>query len=177
MFVSGQIRFVLITSISRFSKKGTKPHVREWISTAFLPELFTLPKTTRIISWRAVLRRKTYWSQRVLSYLLLLFFLYFSKPLFRGLPWRIAAWLKEFAVTVFRPASLIPRLISCVFVFSFAAVKNSCDSEFLKCEHECYEPNKGRAECRCRDGYTLQSDGQSCAGETPLSKARPALGF
>ena len=64
-----------------------------------------------------------------------------------------------------------------LFVFSFAAVKNSCDSEFLKSEHECYEPNKGRAECRCRDGYTLQSDGQSCAGETPLSMAHPALGF
>lgn len=56
-------------------------------------------------------------------------------------------------------------------------MKNSCDSEFLKCEHECYKPNKGRAECRCRDGYTLQSDGQSCAGETPLSMVRPAEGF
>ena len=54
-------------------------------------------------------------------------------------------------------------------------MKNSCDSEFLKCEHECYEPNKGRAACRCRDGYTLLSDGQSCAGKTSLSMARPAV--
>ena len=74
-------------------------------------------------------------------------------------------------------ACLIPWLISCLFVFFSPAVKNSCDSEFLRCEHECYEPDKGRAECRCRDGYTLLSDGQSCAGKTPLSMARLAEGF
>lgn len=46
-------------------------------------------------------------------------------------------------------------------------MKSSCHSDFLKCEHLCYEPPQGRAECRCREGYTLQNDGVSCSGNTP----------
>lgn len=44
-------------------------------------------------------------------------------------------------------------------------VKSSCHSEFLKCEHFCHEEYNARAECRCREGYTLQSDGASCSGK------------
>ncbi|XP_068720953.1 matrilin-2-like [Montipora capricornis] len=43
------------------------------------------------------------------------------------------------------------------------AVKSSCHADFLNCEHSCHESSTGQAECRCRDGYTLQSDGTSCA--------------
>ena len=59
-----------------------------------------------------------------------------------------------------------------LFIFHFflslscPVVKSSCHSDFLKCEHLCHEPPQGRAECRCRDGYTLQSDGVSCSGNT-----------
>lgn len=53
-----------------------------------------------------------------------------------------------------------------LFIWSlFLAVKSSCLGEFLKCEHYCHEPPNGEAECHCREGYTLQSDGASCAGK------------
>ncbi|KAK2563232.1 Hemicentin-2 [Acropora cervicornis] len=43
------------------------------------------------------------------------------------------------------------------------AVKSSCLGEFLKCEHSCHELPNGKAECRCREDYTLHSDGTSCS--------------
>ena len=56
-----------------------------------------------------------------------------------------------------------------LYFFSFslyAVVKRSCHSELLKCEHLCREPANEKAECGCKDGYVLQSDGTSCAGKT-----------
>lgn len=65
-----------------------------------------------------------------------------------------------------RKERLGKKLISLIFIlcFPFAVVKRSCHSGFVKCEHECHHTNKGRAICRCREGYTLESDGESCAG-------------
>ena len=87
------------------------------------------------------------------------------KPLFSFLPEEL---LPVFVFVCLEGGWGAPYFLVFVFsfvFFSFAVVKNSCQSEFLTCEHECYQPNKGRAECRCRDGYTLQSDGESCAGQ------------
>lgn len=48
-------------------------------------------------------------------------------------------------------------------------VKRSCHSELLKCEHFCREPANEKAECGCKDGYVLQSDGTSCAAGSSRS--------
>ncbi|VDN03507.1 unnamed protein product [Thelazia callipaeda] len=43
----------------------------------------------------------------------------------------------------------------------FLTLRNSCASS--NCEHYCKQHNNGSVQCSCRNGYTLQSDGYSCA--------------
>lgn len=84
-----------------------------------------------------------------------------ERPIPRGLRNQAKLWLETYHACAEKPGE--PTLWDDMKSKFIKVVKSSCQSDFLNCEHICHEPDNGRAECRCKDGYILQSDGASCA--------------
>jgi len=158
-------------SLNRTSKEGGLWNVDECAFKATQTKrkenkhLATLHKTVRRtfgVTWSKIkysdLRRPLY---SVLAARIILEMPERSIP--RGLRNQARLWLENYHGCAEKPGE--PRVWEEMSKF-IRVVKSSCHSEFLKCEHMCHEPENGKAVCRCRDGYTLQSDGVSCSGKT-----------